>query len=191
VNAPAADARLGVRAFVALPLDDGTREQVERALEPLRERLRGVRWSGASPFHVPLRFLGDAPQQALGELREPLARAAAACPAARARLKGLGIFPARGAPRVLWLGVEAPAPVRALQADCERAAVAAGFVPERKPFRPHLTLGRWRGAARRLPLPPLDLGEAALERLVLFASDLHPSGARHRELAAWPLGGVA
>lgn len=180
-----------VRAFVALPLDAGTRERVVEALAPLRERLRGVRWSAAGTLHVTLRFLGDASREALERLREPLARAAARCPAARARLPGLGVFPERGSPRVLWLAVDPGPRVLELQADCERAAVAAGFAPDAKAFRPHLTLGRWRGRAGRPDLPELDLGETALDRLVLFASELRSSGARHTELGAWPLGGAA
>jgi 2'-5' RNA ligase len=91
---------------------------------------------------------------------------------------------------VLWLAVEPGPQVLRLQAACESAARSAGFAAEARPFRPHLTLGRWRSRVRRPELPALDLGEASLERLVLFASELDPAGARHTELAAWPLGGA-
>jgi 2'-5' RNA ligase len=178
-----------VRAFVALPLDAPTRERVVRAVEPLRDQLRGVRWSALSSFHVTLRFLGEASREVLERLHEHLGRAAAVCPRVRARLPRLGLFPERGSPRVLWLSVEPGPELLELQTACEAAATGAGFAPEAKPFRPHLTLGRWRFRVPRPALPPLDLGEAPLERLVLFESRLDPEGARHSELAAWPLGG--
>jgi 2'-5' RNA ligase len=90
---------------------------------------------------------------------------------------------------VLWLGVELPAPVLALQAACEAAAVAEGFEPETRPFRSHLTLGRWRERAPRPALPDVDLGTLALRELVLFRSQLRPSGAVYTGIARFPLQG--
>jgi 2'-5' RNA ligase len=180
-----------VRAFVALPLPGEARERVVQSSSPLRESFAGLRWSAASTFHVTLRFLGDASRESLDRLRKPLARAAALCPPALAALSQLGMFPERGAPRVLWLAVEPGPEVALLQQACEAAACGAGFAAEPKPFRPHLTLGRWRGRAGRPALPALDLGCALLDRLVLFESELRSSGARHAELDSWPLGGVA
>ena len=87
-----------------------------------------------------------------------LAAAAAACPPAEAQVAGLGTFPERGSPRVLWLGLAVPAAILDLQRACERAARAAGFEREERPFRAHLTLGRWRDRAPRPELPPADLG---------------------------------
>jgi 2'-5' RNA ligase len=75
-----------------------------------------------------------------------------------------------------------------LQADCEAAAIASGFPPERRDFKPHLTLGRWRDPAPRPKLPAADLGPVVLDRLVLFRSELRPAGAEYSPLAVFPLG---
>ncbi len=62
-----------------------------------------------------------------------------------ARVSHLGTFPpAGGRPRVLWVGVDLPQSGIALQAACDAAAVKCGFPPERRIFRPHVTLGRWK-----------------------------------------------
>jgi 2'-5' RNA ligase len=98
------------------------------------------------------------------------------------------MFPQRGSPRVLWLGLDVPPPVVDLQAACERAARAAGFEKEERPFRAHLTLGRWRESTPRPELLPADLGSTRLEALVLFRSDLRPDGAVYTPLARFPLG---
>jgi 2'-5' RNA ligase len=177
-----------VRAFVALEIDERLRVALGELQARLRPRLGGVRLVRPEGIHLTLRFLGESPPARLDALSPRLAAAAAACPACRARAAGIGTFPERGSPRVLWLGLDVPPPVLDLQVECERAARASGFEAERRPFRAHLTLGRWRERAPRPELPAPDLGETRLETLVLFESDLRPGGAAYTPLARFPLG---
>ncbi len=176
-----------VRAFVALEIPAEARQRIVLHLQPLRPRLPGLRWTAPDSLHLTLRFLGDSRPGQVERLGHELAAAAARCPAGWARSPGLGLFPERGAPRILWLGFELPEAMLELQRACERAARAAGFEPERRAFAPHLTLGRWRERAPRPELPPCDLGELWLDRLVLFRSQLDPHGAVHTALRALPL----
>jgi 2'-5' RNA ligase len=74
-----------------------------------------------------------------------------------------------------------------LQQACERAAVAAGFEPETRPFAPHLTLGRWREPARRPTLPEADLGRTRLDTLVLYRSRPGPAGSVYTPLESFAL----
>ncbi|HET7292663.1 MAG TPA: RNA 2',3'-cyclic phosphodiesterase [Vicinamibacteria bacterium] len=180
---------MDVRAFVALELDTAARERLRAAKEDLRRELAAVRWVRPEGIHLTLRFLGQSSEQALDCLRPRLATAAARCPATEAPLRGFGLFPERGAPRVLWVGLEFGPPLRELQETCETAAVACGFPRERRPYSPHLTLGRWRDRAPRPALPARDLGAARLSQLVLYRSELRPGGAVYTPLAIFPLGG--
>jgi 2'-5' RNA ligase len=177
-----------VRAFVALELPERVREAIGELQARLRPRLGSVRLVRPDGAHLTLRFLGAATPDQVAALRAPLASAAAACPAGEARVGGLGTFPERGSPRVLWLGLAVPDTVLVLQAACERAAVAAGFPREDRPYKPHLTLGRWRERDRRPELPEADLGAARVDTLVLFRSELRPQGAVYTPLARFPLG---
>ena len=177
-----------VRAFVAIELDAPLREAIGDLQARLRPRLGGIRLVRPEGIHLTLRFLGDTSPAQLETLRPPLAAAAALCPAAEARVAGLGTFPERGRPRVLWLELEVPLSVLDLQRACERAARTAGFEREPRPFRAHLTLGRWRERAPRPGLPPADLGATRLDTLVLFRSDLGPGGAVYTPLARFRLG---
>ena len=187
-----ADAReKAIRAFVALPLPDSLRRAVAETIERLTPSLPGVRFVRGEGAHVTLRFLGWTRADTIAALGAPLRAAAAACPPLDLAVRGLGTFPERGRPRVLWLGLEVPRAAAALQAACERAAVAAGFEPETRAFHPHLTLGRWGDRARRLPLPDVDLGSAHVGELVLYRSELRPSGSVYTPLAVFPLGGAA
>jgi 2'-5' RNA ligase len=186
VSAPGA-----VRAFVAVELDAALRESIGELQACLRQRLGGIRLVRPEGIHLTLRFLGDTSPAQVETMRPLLAAAAAACPPAEARVAGLGTFPERGSPRVLWLGLDAPPALFELQRACERAARTAGFEREERPFRAHLTLGRWRDRGPRPDLPSADLGTTRLGTLVLFESDLRPDGAVYTSRARFRLEGLA
>ena len=178
---------MSIRAFVALELGAAVRERLAGAIEDLRPRVSGVKWVRPEGIHLTLRFLGPSAPEALEQLRPLLARAAAACPAADVPLSGFGLFPERGAPRVLWVSAVLPSAFLELQRACESAAVCCGFDREPRAFSPHLTLGRWRDRAARPTLSPRDLGAARLDKLALVSSDLRPGGAVYTPLASFPL----
>jgi 2'-5' RNA ligase len=176
------------RAFVAIELDAPLRDAMGDLQVLLRPRLGGIRLVRPEGIHLTLRFLGDTSPAQAETLRARLAAAAALCPPAQAPVAGLGMFPERGSPRILWLGLEVPPPILDLQLACERAARTAGFDREERPFRAHLTLGRWRERIPRPDLPTADLGSTRLDTLVLFRSELRTSGAVYTPLARFPLG---
>ncbi len=178
-----------LRAFLALELDGGLRGRLQDLQAQLRPRLGGIRLVRPEGIHLTLRFLGHTEPVQVERMREALERAALACPPVDARVAALGTFPERGSPRVLWLGIEVPPDVLALQEACERAARRAGFEPEPRGFRAHLTLGRWRERAPRPELPPVDLGTTRLDTLVLFRSELRRDGAVYTPVLRFPLRG--
>ena len=177
-----------MRAFIALQLDGGLHARLSALAADLRPAFPGLRWVRAESIHLTLRFLGDASPGQIERLGRALDEAAAVCPATTASVSGLGVFPERGSPRVLWLAIGVGASVLALQAACEKAAVAAGFGPEHRPFRAHLTLGRWRDRARPPSLPEVDLGATRLDTLTLFRSELGAGGSVYSVLGQWKLG---
>jgi 2'-5' RNA ligase len=188
-----------IRAFVALDLEPTMRDRLAELIESLRDRVRGVRWARPEGIHLTLRFLGYARNDVLEALRPALRQAAENCPAGAAEVSGLGTFPQSGgarvrSARVLWIGTDVPPSILRLQQACERAAVAAGFEPETRPFAPHLTLGRWREPAPPPTLPEADLGRTRLDTLVLYRSQPGPGGSVYTPLESFalpPPGGAA
>ena len=176
-----------IRAFVALDLDAGMRTRLAELIETLRDRFRGVRWVRPEGIHLTLRFLGYARRETLQALIGPLRGLANECPAGAATVSGLGTFPEHGRARVFWIGIDVPPSVLLLQQACERAAVAAGFEPETRPFAPHLTLGRWSEPAPRPALPATDLGRTSLDTLVLYRSQPGPKGSVYAPLETFAL----
>ncbi len=166
------------------------RDRIAQLLVELKDRMEGVRFVRAESLHVTLRFFGSTPASTAEELASGLGPLFVSTPAMDVPVRGLGFFPSKSRPRVVWLGVELPDAALALQARCEAVAVAAGFPAETRPFRPHLTLGRFagRGAGSPVEAPNVDLGTMRLDRAVYYRSDLRPGGAVHTPLASWTLG---
>jgi 2'-5' RNA ligase len=142
-------------------------------------------------LHLTLRFLGATEADRAERVIERVQDAAAATPAATLPLGSLGMFPERGAPRVLWVGLTLTPPLLALQQACEDAARAEGFPPEERAFSPHLTLGRWSEKVRRPELAPAALGTVRMETLVLYRSQPQAGGSVYTPLRRLALGGVS
>lgn len=206
-----------VRAFFALELDAGQRAEARTVVAALRDRLGGpggpdgldaasLRWMRPEGWHVTLRFLGNTPRAQIGEIaREARAALAEHAPFAL-RLGGVVAFPAHR-PRVLALEVAPPAPLAALAAALEKVSVVAGFAPEARRFRPHLTLARARDRRRGLGAGPdveRALGDVSsapaaastvhcvqtVREAVLLRSETRPDGARYTPLERIALGGA-
>jgi RNA 2',3'-cyclic 3'-phosphodiesterase len=177
-----------IRAFLALDLDEDAKRRVIELMDRLKESVAGVRWVRPEGLHLTLRFLGWTDSAVLARIEQAASLAARACAAVEAPLAGLGLFPERGSPRVLWLGVPLPPPLHALQRACEEAARREGKGPEDRAFHPHLTLGRWKDRAPRPALPEVDLGTAQVGQVTLYQSELRPSGAIYTPLRSFTLG---
>ena len=184
-----------VRTFIALELS----EELKEGILALRRDLeaRGVRasWAGPSTMHLTLRFLGDVEEEGLPEIIGGVGRAASSAPEFRFETGGVGAFPSPRRPSVIWVGVEPNDELFDLQGAIERELSTSGFPRERRPFRPHITVGRIRDRAGPRDLTGVLASlegprEAVHVRDVrVMKSTLKPSGAVHETLATLPLEG--
>jgi 2'-5' RNA ligase len=188
-----------VRCFVAIELPDDVRSVVAAAQAALRRAAprADVRWTTRDQWHLTLRFLGEVPDADIPGLVERLAAAVRPRPSLALALSGVGGFPGRRRPRVVWCGVEGDAAALGETAAVVEAAVRAFGLPEEgRPFHAHVTVGRVRsprglgrlGAA--LEAPP-DAAPAAwtAREAVLFRSRLRPTGAVYEPIARLPFAG--
>ncbi|MFN3485621.1 MAG: RNA 2',3'-cyclic phosphodiesterase [Planctomycetota bacterium] len=135
-------------------------------------------------------------EAAAASLRSLLAAEIGRRPRPRLVYAGLGTFPERGAPRIVWAGCAGDAAALAdLAAAIERAAQTVGVPPERRPFAAHLTLGRVRSprgaAALRAAIERharAEFGTDEPAAAVLYRSTLTPSGPVYEPLAEFPFG---
>ncbi|TKJ16614.1 2'-5' RNA ligase [Blastococcus sp. CCUG 61487] len=114
-------------------------------MAPLRGLPGAPRWSDAQRWHLTLLFLGAVPREQVPRLANAAAAAVAAAPPLRLRLAGGGRFGSLRRPQVAWAGLAGDvAELTDLTARLAAAARSLDLPVEERPFRPHLTLGRWR-----------------------------------------------
>lgn len=172
------------RLFVAIDLPDSTQKMLA-ALDP---QIRGVRWVEAEQMHLTLGFFGDVAEDIDLKLRERLS--AIEFGAFFLPIIGLGTFPSKAPPKVIWIGVGRGHPhLFQIHKRVQEAALGAGLEPELRPFHPHITVARCRDvspSALRSFLKTnadLDLGLLRVAEFHLYASKLTPAGPIHtREL---------
>jgi 2'-5' RNA ligase len=176
-----------VRSFCAIPLDEATRKLVILLQRELRDTLPGVRWGHPETLHLTLRFFGDMPLEFLEKAAKVMLSVDGLGAPFKLPFKGLGAFPSSARPRVLWLGLENSGRMQQLYNGIQEALATAGIPREKRPFVPHLTLGRARG---RLPDVTALLqkhgnkieGALPVERVIIYQSQLLPQGAKHTPL---------
>jgi RNA 2',3'-cyclic 3'-phosphodiesterase len=182
---------------VAILLDDAVRRALGEAIEHLRSAARDVAWVAPDNLHVTLKFLGAVPETRIESVAGALRDAGLAVRSFEARIRGLGAFPSIGRPRVVWAGVtDGASEMTELARRVDIALTALGFVPEERPFSPHVTLGRMRRPEGNGALTDAleratarDYGRIQVPSAFLMRSQLGPRGARYSELVAVRLGG--
>ena len=151
------------------------------AVAHLEQELTG--WPSAPErWHVTLAFLGavDAPRA----LAAPLAEVCAAAPPFRLQLAGSGTF-GRSGP--VWVGVGGDVDaLDGLAGAVARACRRAGVEVERRPYRPHLTVGR-RGHPDLRALSSYVGPEWPVDEVELVVSHLGRT-VRHEVVERLPLG---
>jgi 2'-5' RNA ligase len=181
---PDPESRLRLFVALALPAD------VRRALaEWSRTALGGyesLRLVDADLLHVTLAFLGWRGSDDIDRVGAAMSQAVSGRPAPCLHPECLVALPQR-APRVLAIDLrdENGGATSIQQALSDALARANLYRPERRPFRPHLTVARVRGrSARRYPtLPDPPMTPTIAREVVLYRSELLPTGARYTALA--------
>jgi RNA 2',3'-cyclic 3'-phosphodiesterase len=179
--------RVATRIFVAVPLPGEIRMALADRLQSLDMPGRGV---PPENWHITLRFLGWTDDVAFDRLLAALDEADLG-PSFDMMLGEMGAFPRPSSATVIWLAVSKGATrLEDLAAVAEEAAQSAGFGPEDRPFRAHLTLTRVRPAEDASGLldsyPGADLGWRC-RSVVVYRSHLGRGGARYEPLETFPL----
>ena len=189
-----------MRLFVAIELPAELRRLLEERSNTLSSLIHSdiIRWVRPEGIHLTLKFLGDVSSEKLEAVKEVISTVGPHFSPFEYSVGGLGCFPNMRRLRVLWVGVEERSgSLQALQAEIERGYQTLGFEKERRPFHPHLTLGRVRRGARHpehqtiadtiASVEQLSLGEYRAEDICLYRSELKPTGAVYTILLAVPL----
>ncbi len=177
------------RCFLALPLPDEARQ----VLAQLYTSDAGFAWTPPDQLHVTLRFLGELDAGVIEGLREKL-RLVRVAPFLLP-IEGVGAFPPRGDPQVLWAGVGRAHPLLfQLRQRVDDSLLAVQLAADVRIFQPHVTLARLRPGAAPVAAQHFlkrhreFVGpEFRVTRFGLYTSKLTPAGPVHRLLEEFPL----
>jgi 2'-5' RNA ligase len=184
-----------VRVFAALPLPDAGLRALDGAIEPLRRAHPRLRWVAQGSHHLTLHFFGEIDEDAVFRLKAVFAGPELRASPIAARFGPLGLFPPRGAPRIIHVSLaEGAEEARAYFERFHAAIAKLGYRPESRGFTPHITLARFP----REPMPGgwepsivLPNEQFLIGECVLYQSLLGPGGPRYLVLAAAAFGSPA
>ncbi len=177
-----------IRLFAALPIPHDVADGLGRR----QQGLPGARWSPAENLHITLRFFGEVDETVAAELDAHLG--AVSMDGFEMGLKGVGTLGGHDGVRAVWAGVVENEPLRRLAGKCETLAKRCGLEPDKRSYRPHVTLAY----LRRTPEPRaaawlqghnlLHSPTWRARSFGLYSSWLSSDGARYELERDYPLG---
>jgi 2'-5' RNA ligase len=185
-----------VRLFVAIELVKSVKDALQSVQGRLQEFSRDVRWARPEQMHLTLKFLGDTREEQVEAVCAAAGEVAAQVAPFEMSLVGCGCFPPRGAVRIVQCGVADQTQSLPRCAElCEQAFFELGFAKERRPFKPHLTIGRVRDDRTQGRLrAAVEAAECQsvsqqVDAIFVVQSELRPSGARYTNVVRHELSG--
>jgi 2'-5' RNA ligase len=177
-----------IRLFAAIAIPP----EIGEGLVRRQQGLPGAAWRPTEAFHITLRFAGEISERRADDLDAELG--AIPGEALTLTLEGVGSFGDGDDIHAVWAGVGENAGLRRLAVRCESAARRAGLAPDKRVWRPHVTLaylrradpGRvaaWIQGHNLLQSPPFRV-----TRFGLYSSRLSAAGASYRLERDYPLG---
>jgi 2'-5' RNA ligase len=183
-----------IRAFIAIDLTPDIQHQLDEVLKKYKNQLPDIpiRWVSADNIHLTLKFMGDVSLSNLQILTDMIHAEVSTHHQFDISVGGSGAFPNVRQPRVIWIGVEAPQELKAIQNGIEATTARLGYTREERAFSPHLTLGRVSRNANSLEIKSISkaiettkvgfLGATCVQKVYLYRSDLQPTGAVYTQI---------
>lgn len=169
-----------IRLFAALSVPP----EIGRSLQARQVGIEGARWRPLEALHVTLRFFGEIRQDIARDLDSELMGVGGR--PFEIGLEGAGSFGDASDINAVWAGVADNPELRRLAEACEGAARRAGLKPEKRNYKPHVTLAylrhadpgqvaAWIQANNLLKSPPITV-----DRFGLYSSILGREGSHYR-----------
>ena len=177
-----------MRLFVAIHLPESIRTSMASLLQELRPIGPSIKWIKIENLHLTLKFLGNTDASKLDSILKTLVMIRSE-DSISVNFTGLGFFPNRRRPNILWAGIQASPNLQIIVKEIDQRLAVLGFPLEQREFTPHLTLARLAETA----LPPKwiaaigqissrEFGSFRATQFHLIESELKSSGAEYTTL---------
>lgn len=183
-----------LRTFIAIDLPDELINKLRDVSENLQKQFVGdpIRWVAAENMHITLKFFGDVSSANIQRIYDIVKAEANYINPFEISLGDFGVFPDLTKPRVIWTGVQGPDELFNFQRRVDLETARLGYASDRRPFFPHITLGR---VSRNSGIPEIRkisdtlrnqklgfLGAARIYDAHIYHSDRRPQGAKYIKL---------
>jgi RNA 2',3'-cyclic 3'-phosphodiesterase len=183
-----------VRLFVGVDTGPEVASAIAAIVAELKPRasrlapMARLTWAKPEHVHLTLRFIGEVDAARAATLAQAFERGVPLAPFT-VEVGGLGVFPDRGQPRVLWVGLTGGVETMTRLEDLVSTRLLQAGVPrDERPFRPHVTVARVRDAADLRPaalfqgLADATIGTITVSSFTLFESRQTPGGVEYLPL---------
>ena len=182
-----------VRAFLSIDIENQALlsriQDIQQRLDQTAAKMKIVK---SENIHFTLRFFGDTPVARLDQIKRCLDEIE--FNPFEIEVAGVGSFPNRRRPRIIWIGVSQNAPkVMKLKDEIDTSLVDIGYQPERRKYTPHATIARVRHVknSQRIAdnleyLADEVIGQMTITKITMMKSNLTPSGPIYEPL--WEIG---
>lgn len=188
------------RLFLAIPINTEN-NGFAPLVNDLRNRLsheKMINWVRPTNIHLTLKFIGETPPQDEPKIIEAVSKVVENHHSFSMDFNRTGIFGARYAPRVLWLGMQqTPDELLRLEKDVLKAFDGIGYQRDRQNFVPHLTLGRIKDLCEKQYFQKVVQAieqktyiHQEVNEIILFQSILRPDGAVYKIVKKWNLSSI-
>ncbi len=173
-----------IRTFIALELPEDLKKVFSILQQRLREYTDCVRWVKPEHIHLTLKFLGSIDEELVEPISRILENISKKQSSFSMHIAGIGAFPNTRNPKVIWVGIQSSQDsLTKFQTTLEDALSVFGLPREKRPYAPHLTLGRVRDYRGKRDLEAViekfqheDMGVYTADKVIFYRSDLKPTG---------------
>ena len=179
------------RLFAAIDIPERIRDDIAATYVALP----GARWTHEEQIHLTLRFIGEVAGDTAERIKSVLRSVTG--PSFSLQMKGVGFFPPRKDPRILWVGIAENEELMRLQARIERALASIGIEPDDRKFHAHITVARLNGTPAKKVAEYVTHNslftteQFAVSSFHLYSSILRREGAHHIKEVTYNLNGQA
>jgi len=174
-----------IRSFIAISIPEEIKQKLSEVQARLKKADAMVKWTRPEGIHITLRFLGNLSVEEIKLAEDALAIVAQRFSRFSIEAKGFGVFPERGRPRVIWVGLtQGVSQLKAIFEELEKELMNKGLGKADRAFSPHLTLGRIKTGKNLNKLleylkaeQEVAYGIFQAKTICLFRSQLRPEGA--------------
>lgn len=171
------------RTFIAIDIEAGPKLIEDFEMVRYRLRLERINWVPIGNLHLTLYFLGDTEEELLSDIPQVIGNIANKIDYFELTLRSFGVFKNLRDPRVLWFGIDHCDLLYQIKKELDLGLSDFGFIPETRPFSPHLTLGRVKVIRQQNQLVQLItlfkeivIQNQLVTKLTFYESKLSPDG---------------